>query len=217
MPHHTHTLSPGRVFSACLYPPLARLSLLAPAPLSAGLHSPHRPGQCGQLCHPAGGQRPATTFPVPRASCGQRGACAGAGGQGGPVGRAGRGQARLGRGLWARWQWAGGSARLWALSLYTGIMTGGAGYCLVSQAAGIAGGLPSGVGAWVVLATMALLSLAPAHSSPALPCPPLLAVPAGPQVTVSKSPPAAAAVVKSDNPAAAEHVTGLLQTLLLTL
>ncbi|KAL4434249.1 hypothetical protein ABPG75_000690 [Micractinium tetrahymenae] len=37
------------------------------------------------------------------------------------------------------------------------------------------------------------------------------------QVTVSKSPPAAAAVVKSDSPEAAEHVLGLLQTLLLTL
>lgn len=38
-----------------------------------------------------------------------------------------------------------------------------------------------------------------------------------PQVTVGKSPPAAAAVVKSDSPEAAEHVVGLLQTLLLTL
>jgi hypothetical protein len=37
------------------------------------------------------------------------------------------------------------------------------------------------------------------------------------QVTVSKSPPSAAAVVKSDNAAAAEHVIELLQNLLLTL
>jgi len=37
------------------------------------------------------------------------------------------------------------------------------------------------------------------------------------QITVSKSPPSAAVVVKSGNPAAAEYVVELLQTLLLTL
>lgn len=37
------------------------------------------------------------------------------------------------------------------------------------------------------------------------------------QVTVSKAPPAATAVIKSDSPAAAQHVEELLQTLVLTL